>query len=34
MGDEKRMIYAHFLKTRTEELFNGEGYQVFEISDI
>jgi hypothetical protein len=31
MGDEKRMIYAEFMKTRTEELFNGEGYQVFEI---
>jgi hypothetical protein len=34
MSDEKRAIYAHFMKTRTEALFNGEGYQVFEISDI
>jgi hypothetical protein len=33
MGDEKRMIYAQFLKTRTEELFNGEGYQIFGIKD-
>jgi hypothetical protein len=33
MGDKKRMIYAHFLKTRTEELFNGEGHQVLEITD-
>ena len=34
MSDEKRMIYVNFLKTRTEALFNGGGYQVFQISDI
>ena len=34
MSDEKRLIFDHFRKTRTEALFNGQGYQVLEIKDI
>jgi hypothetical protein len=34
MSDEKRLIFDHFRETRTEALFNGQGYQVLEIKDI
>lgn len=34
MSDEKRIIFDHFRETMTEELFNGQRYQVLEITDI
>jgi hypothetical protein len=34
MSDDKRIIFDHFRETMTEELFNGQRYQVLEIKDI
>jgi hypothetical protein len=34
MSDEKRMIFDRFRETRTEALFNGQGYQVLKITDV